>query len=111
MRLNHLWRLNKKLDTQQERIEHLEALLQQKDQHYQQFKEILHHLRSSQESFFFFGCFGDKHDIKLILYLVSYSHLSFVVIITINEVYELYFYFENRFGNENICYIVYIKFI
>ena len=39
------------LDTQQEQIDHLKALLQQRDQqHQQQFEEILCHLRSSQGS-------------------------------------------------------------
>ena len=41
----------KQLDTQHERIEHLETLLEQRDQQYQQqFEEILLHLRLSQGS-------------------------------------------------------------
>ena len=36
------------LETQQDRIDQLEALVQK--QHHQQFEEILHHLRSSQGS-------------------------------------------------------------
>ena len=42
---------HKQLDTQHERIEHLETLLEQRDQqHQQQFEEILRHLISSQGS-------------------------------------------------------------
>ena len=42
---------HKQLDIQHEQIEHLETLLEQRDQqHQQQFEEILRHLRSSQGS-------------------------------------------------------------